>query len=144
MIRRAATELMCNMMMYPRALEMFCQPRKTDRLKLILALCDSEDYETRRAAMGIIATISMIDTGSESLAQFHRLDEIILSRLFEDSIEIQHRTLVLLLNLLQHQPARIKPLFTSHVDHHLKTLKKTSLLCNLVLNLEKKVQNQIG
>ena len=60
LLQRAATELICNLMTIPEGLEMFANGSvpAARRLHVLLALADSEDVPTRRAAGGALAGIS--------------------------------------------------------------------------------------
>ncbi|CAG8722081.1 10609_t:CDS:1, partial [Acaulospora colombiana] len=66
MIRRAATELMCNLVMCDEGFERYVPnstPKTTpamveSRLQILLALADVEDFPTRRAASGALAILS--------------------------------------------------------------------------------------
>ncbi|KAJ3064585.1 Dipeptidyl aminopeptidase [Podochytrium sp. JEL0797] len=64
MVRRAATEALCNMMFDETVFEAYATSRAgegggaTGGLKMMIMLCDVEDYETRRAASGALAILS--------------------------------------------------------------------------------------
>ncbi|KAG0306377.1 hypothetical protein BGZ98_002495 [Dissophora globulifera] len=59
MVRRAATEALCNMIFFEPVFEMYSDPKKSkSKIHLMLALCDAEDFMTRRAASGALAVLS--------------------------------------------------------------------------------------
>ncbi|KAI8816698.1 armadillo-type protein [Fimicolochytrium jonesii] len=65
MVRRAAVEAICNMMFHPAVYEAYADaflaakvPTLSNKLKLLVALSDSEDFATRRAASGAVAILS--------------------------------------------------------------------------------------
>jgi hypothetical protein len=105
MIRRAATELLCNMMFAAPVFEAYSdpsQPGAQAKIKLLLALSDVEDFETRRAASGALAilanspgTCSMIvkENGYQRVSQLLEKDE---------NVEVQHRGVEIVRCLLEH------------------------------------------
>ncbi|GAB5592578.1 SWI5-dependent HO expression protein 4 [Umbelopsis nana] len=105
MIRRAATELLCNMMFTGPVFEAYSDPKQPGaqaKIKLLLALSDVDDFETRRAASGALAilansagTCAMIvkENGYERISQL--LDK-------EENVEVQHRGIELTRCLLDH------------------------------------------
>ncbi|KAG0321076.1 hypothetical protein BGZ99_004133 [Dissophora globulifera] len=59
LVRRAATEALCNMIFFEPVFEMYSDPKKSkSKIHLMLALCDAEDFMTRRAASGALAVLS--------------------------------------------------------------------------------------
>ncbi|KAJ3112376.1 hypothetical protein HDU96_004621 [Phlyctochytrium bullatum] len=58
LVRRAATEALCNMIFDETVFASYVTGPASGKLRLMVALCDSEDYETRRAAFGAIAILS--------------------------------------------------------------------------------------
>ncbi|KAI9331334.1 armadillo-type protein [Obelidium mucronatum] len=64
LVRRAATEALCNMMFDPVVFEGYATndggavDGNASRLRMMIMLCDVEDYETRRAASGALAILS--------------------------------------------------------------------------------------
>lgn len=105
MIRRAATELLCNMVFAAPVFEAYSdpsQPGAQAKIKLLLALSDVEDFETRRAASGALAilanspgTCSMIvkENGYQRVSQLLAEDE---------NVEVQHRGVEIVRCLLEH------------------------------------------
>ncbi|KAK3827487.1 MAG: armadillo-type protein [Benniella sp.] len=59
MVQRAATEALCNMIFFEPVFEMYSDPQKSkSKIHLMLALCDADDFMTRRAASGALAVLS--------------------------------------------------------------------------------------
>ncbi|KAJ3264380.1 hypothetical protein HDU77_008684 [Chytriomyces hyalinus] len=59
LVRRAATESLCNMMFEPSVFDSYVTSKMGEgRLSMMVALCDVDDYETRRAAAGALAILS--------------------------------------------------------------------------------------
>lgn len=59
MVRRAATEALCNMIFFEPVFELYSDPQKSkNKIHLMLALCDADDFMTRRAASGALAVLT--------------------------------------------------------------------------------------
>ncbi|KAI8600315.1 armadillo-type protein [Dissophora ornata] len=59
LVRRAATEALCNMIFFEPVFELYSDPEKSkNKIHLMLALCDADDFMTRRAASGALAVLS--------------------------------------------------------------------------------------
>ncbi|KAI8049754.1 armadillo-type protein [Syncephalis plumigaleata] len=65
LVQRAATELVCNLMMYPAVAQLYTSSR--ERIKLLIALADTEDPLTRSAAAGALAILSAQPDGARSI-----------------------------------------------------------------------------
>lgn len=72
LIRRAACETMCNMAMCDEVFEKYDKAESGEKVKLLLALSDSEDFETRRAAAGALAILS----SSENVCKHIKAQEV--------------------------------------------------------------------
>lgn len=102
MVRRAATEAMSNLVPHPDAISYLRQP---DRLKVFVAFASDYDvnYECARAASGCLA----MTTGDQEIA--HEFCGLSNSRAMVESIlssgklELMHRILVVLLNLIENE-----------------------------------------
>ncbi|KAL2916176.1 SWI5-dependent HO expression protein 4 [Polyrhizophydium stewartii] len=91
MVRRAATEALCNMMFLDEVLELYATGQGS-RLKMMVALSDSEDFATRRAASGALAVLSSSgSTGAAAVAAQPRAAEILVDLVQDESPELQHR-----------------------------------------------------
>ncbi|KAG0030925.1 hypothetical protein BGZ81_002065 [Podila clonocystis] len=59
LVRRAATEALCNMIFFEPVFEQYSYPKTgKHKIHLMLALCDADDFMTRRAASGALAVLS--------------------------------------------------------------------------------------
>jgi hypothetical protein len=69
MIQRATVELVCNLMASPTGVAKFADGSKaaSNRLHILLALADAEDFATRRAAGGAVAMLTEWDKACEAV-----------------------------------------------------------------------------
>jgi hypothetical protein len=96
MIQRAATEALCNMICYPHTFDSYVN--NSTRLKIMVAFCDSEDFETRRAASGAIAILSSTKKGVQAILKQPRFEEIIVELARDENEDIQKRTFEIIKN----------------------------------------------
>lgn len=99
LLRRAATELVCNLMGSPHCLEKFADgsPRAKHRLHLLLAMTDVDDTPTRSAAGGALATL--LSCGDITVAPFLQQEkgvEFLIGLCQDENEELQHRGVVCL------------------------------------------------
>ncbi|XP_038622946.1 protein unc-45 homolog A [Tachyglossus aculeatus] len=102
MIRRAATECMCNMAMSKEVQELFLA-EGNDRLKLLVLYCGEDDELLRRAAAGGLAMLTaLLPPLCARIPQVttHWL-EILQALLLSPSAELQHRGAVVALNMME-------------------------------------------
>lgn len=114
MVQRAATEAFCNMLYDDTVFESFIisLPKNQTKIRILLALCDSEDFETQRAACGALSVL----TSSEALCKVICSSEnfiIILKLLEDDSDELVHRAVVCVRNM-----CRLKKLVPFVIENH--------------------------
>jgi hypothetical protein len=76
------------------------------RMHILLALADAEDFETRRAAGGALASLTEWDTAVNAILERDRGVHILLALCQEDSEELRHRGVVCVLNVLS-APAKV-------------------------------------
>ena len=102
MVTRATVELICNLMLSPEGVAKFADGGKqaSQRMHILLALADSEDFETRRAAGGALASLTEWDTAVNAILERDRGVKILLALCREDGEELRHRGVVCVLNLL--------------------------------------------
>lgn len=98
LIRRAATETICNMIYHP---EVFLKllDEKSQLLAITIALCDDDDQPTRRAASGLIAILSSEPMSAPIITKQKRFDEIFVGLLKSGDVELQHRAIEVVKNL---------------------------------------------
>ncbi|CAG8651914.1 18641_t:CDS:2, partial [Racocetra fulgida] len=93
MIRRAATECLCNMMFCEPVYIMYSDPQmSSNKIKILVALSDVEDFETRRAASGALAILSTSPDVCNMIVDRPRGIEILKDLISEESVEMQHRS----------------------------------------------------
>lgn len=102
MVTRATVELICNLMQSPECVAKFADGGKqaSHRMHIILALADSADLATRRAAGGALASLTEWDTAVNAILERDRGLAILLALCQEDSEELRHRGAVCLLNIV--------------------------------------------
>lgn len=103
MIRRAAMELVCNLMICSSGIQTFADGSKTAarRLHIVLALADVDDIATRRAASGALATITESESAVKEILSKERGVKILLSLCEDEEDGIVHRGVICVNNLLQ-------------------------------------------
>uniref|UniRef100_A0A8D2LII1 Protein unc-45 homolog B n=1 Tax=Varanus komodoensis TaxID=61221 RepID=A0A8D2LII1_VARKO len=101
MIRLAATECMCNLVLHPEVAELFLA-EGSDRLKLLVLYSGEEDERLRQAASGALAVLTSLlppictripDTTTE-------WQVILQALLLSPSVELQHRGAVVARNMV--------------------------------------------
>jgi hypothetical protein len=102
LVTRATVELICNLMQAPGGVTKFADGGKqaSHRMHILLALTDSEDFETRRAAGGAIASLTEWDTAVNAILERDRGVTLLLALCKEDQEELRHRGVVCILNML--------------------------------------------
>lgn len=102
MVTRATVELICNLMQAPEGVAKFADGGKqaSHRMQILLALTDSEDYPTRRAAGGAIASLTEWDTAVNAILERDRGAPLLLQLCNEDEEELRHRGVVCILNIV--------------------------------------------
>ena len=110
--RRAAIECLCNLMPHPTVMERYATSDKSQRLKLLVALSDVEDFGTRRAASGCLAILSGVLPGAEALIKEVRLLEVLDLLIKDPSEELQHRGLAVIENIAYYVPTERSNLLT--------------------------------
>ncbi|KAG0228353.1 hypothetical protein BGW42_002251 [Actinomortierella wolfii] len=78
LVRRAATEALCNMIFFEPVFETYSDPKRAkNKIHLLLALCDVEDFMTKRAASGALAVLSTSKAVCEMIMEQERGIEIL-------------------------------------------------------------------
>jgi hypothetical protein len=100
MVRKAATECLCNLVPNPKFMEKL---RELDELRLWLSLASDyeEHYECARAAAGCLAMATQDPEISKTLITIKNFKERMDTCLQSGSLEIMHRVLVIVLNLTE-------------------------------------------
>lgn len=102
MVTRATVELICNLMQSPEGVAKFADGSKqaSHRTHILLALTDSEDFSTRRAAGGALASLTEWDTAVNAILERDRGVALLLGMCKEDEEELRHRGIVCILNVM--------------------------------------------
>jgi len=102
MVTRATVELICNLMLSPEGVAKFADGGKqaSQRMHILLALTDSEDFATRRAAGGALASLTEWDTAVNAILERDRGVKLLLAMCMDDGEELRHRGVVCILNVL--------------------------------------------
>jgi hypothetical protein len=87
LVRRAATEALCNMMLDPTVFQSYADPAAPGRLRMLIALCDVEDFETRRAASGALAILSSHPDACRHIVEETRGLDVMMGLIFGDENE---------------------------------------------------------
>ncbi|KAF2656552.1 ARM repeat-containing protein [Lophiostoma macrostomum CBS 122681] len=96
LVRRAAMELLCNLMAAPAGIEKFADgsKRATQRLHILLAMTDVDDVATRSAAGGALAMLVSCDEGVDAVLGNERGVEFLLGLCRDESEDVRHRGVV--------------------------------------------------
>lgn len=102
LVQRAATELVCNLMACSSGIEIFADDSKAAgrRLHILLALADTEDLGTRRAAGGALATLTEFEGAIKGILAVERGVEILIRLCEDDDDGTVHRGVVSVRNLV--------------------------------------------
>ncbi|PSN72972.1 CRO1 protein [Corynespora cassiicola Philippines] len=98
LLRRASTELICNLMASPLCIAHFADasPRSKHRLHLLLAMTDVDDAPTRSAAGGALAMLLSIDLAVFELLKQDRGVDFLIGLCRDEDEGIRHRGVVCL------------------------------------------------
>ncbi|GBB84223.1 hypothetical protein RclHR1_10850002 [Rhizophagus clarus] len=100
LVRRAATECLCNMMFCEPVYELYSDPQSSiNKITILVAFSEIDDFETRRAASGALAILSTNPNVCKMILDRPRGIQILKDLFNEDSSEIQHRAIECLKNI---------------------------------------------
>ena len=101
MVRRSATEALCNLVPHEKMMEHLAE---VDHLRLWLAFAvDYEDhYECARAATGCLAMATQDETIAQALVDLDKFKTQMTALLESGRLEIMHRAFVIVYNLVLH------------------------------------------
>ncbi|CAG8466329.1 16075_t:CDS:1 [Acaulospora colombiana] len=121
MIRRASTECLCNMMFCEPVYEMYSEIGESaaNRIKILVALSDVEDFETRRASSGALAILSTSPNVCKMIAERPRGIDLLKDLISEQSIEIQHRCVEIIKNMTKVDKKMVETLVRAKVHEKL-------------------------
>ncbi|KAJ5098384.1 hypothetical protein N7532_005385 [Penicillium argentinense] len=100
-VQRAACELVCNLMTCESGIVKFADgsKRAAQRLHILLALTDADDFPTRRAAGGAIAMLTEYDAAVAAVLDRPRGVDLLLGLCQEDDDALVHRGVASVRNL---------------------------------------------
>lgn len=100
MLKRAATECMCNLVMCDEVVKLF--EGENDRVKLLTLYCgDEEDPKLVIAAAGALAVLSHSEIICKKVLEVKPHLEILQSMIVNENPEIQHRGCYIMVNLIE-------------------------------------------
>ncbi|XP_067641167.1 protein unc-45 homolog B [Eurosta solidaginis] len=98
-LRRASAQCICNMVMSDDVVKMFEKPN--DRVKFLALLCEEEDEETAKACAGALAMLTSISKiCCTKILEISSWLEILHTLIANPSPEVQHRGVVVILNMI--------------------------------------------
>lgn len=106
LVRRAAVELICNLVASPAGVAKYADGsrRARERLRILMAMADVEDAKTRLAAGGALAMLTDFEEVVDAIVQDEerlcRTLEIVLDMIGDSELGLKHRGFVVLLNLV--------------------------------------------
>jgi hypothetical protein len=102
MVRRAATEAMCNLVPHPAMMEHLADPEHAG-LWLAFAADHELNYECARAAAGCLAMATQDPAIAKTIVNLKKFNENIKCVLESGRLELMHRVLVMIYNLTQQE-----------------------------------------
>ena len=126
MIRRASTELLCNLIAHPAVFVRYMDPNYNG-IQIMTALCDDEDFETQRAASGALAILSSEQATIKIMIKQARFFEIMGNLLTSKRDELIHRGSEILKNVSLSNieiPADLKSLAKEFASHPNPSISK--------------------
>lgn len=103
MLCRAAAQVICNLTMSESVIKLF--EGKNDRVKFLTLLCQEEDEETAVAASGALAILtSNSKICCEKVFEASAWLEIFRALVANPSVQVQHRGLVIISNIIKANP----------------------------------------
>jgi hypothetical protein len=128
MIRRAATELLCNLMASPSCIAHFADPnapRSKQRLHLLLAMTDVDDTPTRSAAGGALAMLLSIEDAVTAFLKQDKGVEFLLGLCEDEDEDVKYRGVVCMRSVAE-MPEGVDKLKEKGAVDALKGLLKSS------------------
>ncbi|XP_052903432.1 protein unc-45 homolog B [Anopheles moucheti] len=100
MLRRAATQVMCNMVQSPDAVELF--EKQNDRVKMLSLLCEEEDEDTALAVSGALAYLTAVsERCCEKMFEPAAWLNVFHTLVANPSPGVQHRGIVIIRNIMK-------------------------------------------
>jgi hypothetical protein len=104
LISKAATELVCNLVLCAEGIALYAAdtPQAANRLHILLALADAEEEATRSAAGGALASLTAYEEIVRGIIKRKRGVEVVLGLCNEDSEDLRHRGVFVMYNMISH------------------------------------------
>uniref|UniRef100_A0A668AW75 Unc-45 myosin chaperone A n=1 Tax=Myripristis murdjan TaxID=586833 RepID=A0A668AW75_9TELE len=122
LVRAAATECMCNMVLSTEVQKLFLATGN-DRLKLLVLYSGEEDERLRKAAAGTLAMLTAEHLILLSFQTTHWL-EILQALLLSEIVDLRHRGVVIVHNMMQADKSLAETLMESEALEILSVLAK--------------------
>lgn len=131
-LRRAATECMCNLVLNEQAFNRFKDKTSpTERVKLITLYCGEDPPELARAAAGTLAILTSDTEICKMVVEIKSHLEILKFLLTSKNLELRHRGLFIVANLLESEKEIAAKLIEDELFEVLLALKATVTQENL-------------
>lgn len=99
MLRRAATQVICNLVLSPDCIKL--HEKDNDRVKFLALLCEEEDEDTAKAASGALAVLtSQSEICCRKMLSPQSWLNILHTLIANPSPEVQHRGIVIIYNMI--------------------------------------------
>ena len=143
LLQRAATELVCNLVVCQNGVEKFLPSKTTSsvsRLHLLLALADVDDVATRRAAGGALAMLTDFKEICGAIGEVERGVERVCGMVGDDDEDVGFRGIICVRNLIENG-GDIKKMVGAGVTEKIQELMKRTAndglkhVCKEVLEL---------
>ncbi|TDG45878.1 hypothetical protein AWZ03_007733 [Drosophila navojoa] len=122
-LTRAAAQCLCNLIMSEDVVKMF--EGENDRVKFLALLCEDEDEETAKACAGALAMLTSVSTKCCSkILNISSWLNILHTLIANPSPAVQHRGVVVILNMINAGPEIAKKLFETDIMELLSGLSQ--------------------
>lgn len=111
-VRRAAVELICNLVAFPNGIILYADgSRKAlERMRILVAMADVDDDKTRSAAGGALAMLTEYEEVRKPMIEDNekigRTIEVVLDMVSDKDLGLKHRGFCVLSNLLGSEQGR--------------------------------------
>lgn len=129
MLRRAATQVMNNLVMCEQTIQYYEQ--ENDRIKYLVILCEDEDQDTSIAAAGALAMLTSVSKKAcEKIFDSKNWLESLHFLLANPNYDVQHRGIVIVLNMIRSTKDVASKLIETDIMEILMALSKNDIVEN--------------
>lgn len=122
-LNRAAAQCICNMVSSDDVVALY--EKENDRVKFLSLLCEEEDEDTAKAAAGALAMLTTVSKKCcEKMFDANSWLDIIHTLIANPSPEVQHRGMVIILNMINSGESTAQKLFETDVMELIMGLSK--------------------